>query len=260
LKHDLARACLTEFKENGLEISSIADIPGSGTGLGSSSSYTVGLLLALSELHNPHWSPASLAEDAYMIEAGCGKTLGKQDHYAAAFGGFHYYQFCQGGHVCVDPICLDKVRQEYIQEQMLLLWTGKTRQAEKILKTQSLNLTHNYEVVEWAKMMRGYADDLAKEIDNGDLDQIGLYLSRGWTLKKKFVGNISDDWIDDIYWKALGAGAVGGKLCGAGGGGFMLFWVDPDKRKDVIEATGLREVPFLMEEKGSTVIYNSETK
>lgn len=257
LKHDLARACINTFKESGLEITSVADIPGSGSGLGSSSSYTVGLLLALSELHNPHWSPSSLAEDAYKIEAGSGKTLGKQDHYAAAYGGFHFFNFKKDGCVSVEPICLDELRQKYIEDWSLLLWTDQTRSAEKILRTQGLNLIHNHESIARADTMRDCAHDLKNCIRGDRFEEIGFFLAKNWSLKKGLSSSISNTWIDKIYEAAMQAGAEGGKLCGAGGGGFMYFWVDPKKRAAVIQATGLREVPFQMAEKGSCVIYNS---
>jgi D-glycero-alpha-D-manno-heptose-7-phosphate kinase len=257
LKHDLARACLKQFNESGLEITSVADIPGSGTGLGSSSSYTVGLLMALSEYHKPpHWSPSSIAEDAFLVEQSCGKILGKQDHYAASYGGFHLFEFNQDGSVCVEPICLGDEQKKYMHDRMLLLWTGKTRQADKILRTQSLNLSHNAESIARAKEMRDSAVALGRSIHEISPVIIGDSLNRNWKMKRGLVQGISDEWIDGIYEKAIEAGAGGGKLCGAGGGGFLLFWVAPENRLHVIEATGLREVPFLMEEKGSTVIYN----
>ena len=261
LKHDLARTCLEVFNEQGLEITSVADIPGAGSGLGSSSAFTVGLLLALSELHDESagWSPKSLAEMAYIVEHWlCGHETGKQDQYAAAYGGLHFYEFCPNGHVRVEPIDLTKEEMDFIWSRLMLFWTGKTRKAAPILTQQSTHLAINQDHIENAKIMQGLAVQLRNDLCAHKLDNIGVTLNSGWMLKKQLADGISNTWIDEIYHRALVAGAQGGKICGAGGGGFLLLWAEPQVQEKVAKAVGLRYVPFRFDEHGSSVIYHGE--
>ena len=258
LKHDLARTCLEVFEESGLEIVSIADIPGAGSGLGSSSAFTVGLLLALTEIRNGVWSPKYLAETAFNVEHWlCGHEAGKQDQYAAAYGGFHFYEFCPNGHVRVEPIDLTKEEMDFIRSRLMLFWTGKTRKAAPILTQQSTHLAINKDHIDNAKIMQGLAVQLRNDLCAHKLDNIGVTLNSGWMLKKQLADGISNTWIDEIYHRALIAGAQGGKICGAGGGGFLLLWVEPQFQADVEKAVGLRRVPFQFENSGSSVIYRS---
>ena len=261
LKHDLARTCLQVFDESGLEITSVADIPGAGSGLGSSSAFTVGLLLALSELRaeSAGWSPKSLAEMAFIVEHWlCGHETGKQDQYAAAYGGFHFYEFCPNGHVRVEPIELEDEEMAYIWSRMMLFWTGKTRKAAPILAQQSTHLAINQDHIDNARIMQGLAVQLRDDLCAHKLENIGVTLNSCWMLKKQLADGISNTWIDEIYHRALTAGAQGGKICGAGGGGFLLLWADPHVQEDVEKAVGLRRVPFRFENSGSSVIYRGE--
>lgn len=261
LKHDLARTCLQVFDEHGLEITSVADIPGAGSGLGSSSAFTVGLLLALSELQAKScgWSPKSLAEMAYIVEHWlCGHETGKQDQYAAAYGGFHFYEFCPNGHVRVMPFDLPEDEMAYLGDRLMLFWTGKTRKAAPILTQQSTHLAINQDHIETARIMRGLADQLRNDLCAHRLENIGVTLNSGWMLKKQLADGISNTWIDEIYHRALVAGAQGGKICGAGGGGFLLLWAEPNAQPEVERAVGLRRVPFRFEGNGSSVIYRGE--
>jgi D-glycero-alpha-D-manno-heptose-7-phosphate kinase len=248
LKHDIARSCLEGIK--GVEIASISDIPSEGSGLGSSSSFTVGLINAIK--HFP--SAKMLAEFAYLIEIRCGHHCGKQDHYAAAYGGLNHYRFNKDGSTCITPLLAFEEKDE-LQERFMLFWTGKTRQASKILKQQALNVAENG-IAEYAALdMRDLANDLSTSLQNGDIEGVGKFLHENWQLKKKLAPGITDTWIDDIYDKAMEAGATGGKICGAGGGGFLLLFAEPQYHASIEKTVGLRRIPFKIEEEGSRVIY-----
>jgi D-glycero-alpha-D-manno-heptose-7-phosphate kinase len=258
LKHDRARACLLLFNESGLEITSVSDAPGKGCGLGTSSSFTVGLLQNLSARWGA-WSPSTLAEMAYSIEAKmCGHPLGKQDQYAAAYGGFHFYEFKKDGSVRVEPLCLSDEQKEYLNRRLMLLWIGRARKADTVLASQSTNLSSHSLYYDRAIQMRDLAIGLMGNIKRGDLACLGEYLHLNWLLKKKLAVGISSEKIDGFYDSARKAGAMGGKICGAGGGGFLLFFSEPDRQKAIEEAVGLRRVDFKMEESGSKVVYNNE--
>jgi D-glycero-alpha-D-manno-heptose-7-phosphate kinase len=257
LKHDLARAVLQMFDLKGVEITSVSDIPGEGSGLGSSSSFTVGLLNAISKYcGHSYCSPSNLAEMAYLIEMGCGHALGKQDHYAAAYGGLHYYQFNKDGSVCVAPL-LSKEIKEGLEKQLLLFWTGKTRKASVILKQQAGNVSKDG-LAEFAALdLRDMAKFFRSELCIGDYSNTGYVLRDNWELKKKLANGITNPWIDDLYEKALNEGAVGGKLCGAGGGGFLILFADPKHHYFIEKAINLRRIPFHIEEEGSKAIYEN---
>lgn len=250
LKHDIVRTCLEG--QNGLEITSVSDIPGEGSGLGSSSSFTVGLLNALK--HIP--GTCNLAEMAYLAEVRCGHGAGKQDHYAAAYGGMHLFKFNQNGSVCVEPL-LDREERDDLQSKLMLFWTGKTRQASKILKQQAIAVGKDGPAEFAALDMRDIALELYRQLKYGNIDMVGYYLHENWELKKKLAPGISDPWIDDIYEKALEAGATGGKICGAGGGGFLLLFAQPEDQPTIEKTVGMRRIPFRIEEEGSKVIYGS---
>jgi len=248
LKHDIARACLQGMA--GLEITSVSDIPGEGTGLGSSSSFAVGLLNALH--HIP--GTGNLAEMAYLAELGCGHGAGKQDFYAAAYGGLHLFQFHKDGSVCAEPLITNGDILE-LQDYFLLFWTGKTRRASKILHQQAINISQDGTAEFAALDMRDLALDLARELRDGNIEAVGPFLNENWALKKKLAPGISDVWIDDVYEKAMEAGATGGKICGAGGGGFLLLFAEPKYHAAIELTVGMRRIFFEIEEEGSKVIY-----
>lgn len=250
LKHDIARSCLEGI--TGVEVTSVSDIPGEGSGLGSSSSFTVGLVNAIKHMPSAH----TLAEVAYLVELGCGHPVGKQDFYAAAYGGFAYYQFNRDGTVCVIPLLTPEQRKE-IQKYFLLFWTGKTRKASKILKQQSVNVSENGNAEFAASDMRETATMMLRSLQAGDIAYTGAYLDANWELKKKLAPGITSPQIDEWYDLGMNAGATGGKLCGAGGGGFLLFFAEPKWHESIKRAVGLRHIPFKIEEKGSEVIYGS---
>jgi D-glycero-alpha-D-manno-heptose-7-phosphate kinase len=248
LKHDIARVCLEGI--TGVEVTSVSDIPGAGSGLGSSSSFAVGLINAIR--HMP--SVYALAEVAYLAELSCGHGCGKQDHLAAAYGGLHFFKFLKSGHVEVEPI----TPPEGFQEQLMLFWTGKTRKAAPLLKKQSENISENG-LAEYAALdMRDLAYKLRSDLIDGDIFTLGECLHNNWELKKKLAEGISNRRIDELYSLARSLGATGGKVCGAGGGGFLLLCADPSCHERIEKAIGLRRIPIKMSEEGSKVIYDSE--
>lgn len=259
LEHDLVRETLNLYNERGLEITSISDIPGSGTGLGSSSAFTVGLLSCISGMkrHGTPWPASMLAETAYSIEANlCGHPVGKQDQYAAAYGNFNFYEFQQGGNISVQPIVLRKEEREYIQNHMMLFWTGQTRSANDILQEQKEHFSaHNERVIESGNRLREIAIRAHAEFRSGSFINMGHFLDQNWQEKKNLASGVSNDGIDYLYRRAIKAGATGGKLCGAGGGGFLLFFVEPHKQGNVIQELNLPVVKFNLEKEGSKVIY-----
>lgn len=259
LKHDLARETLKHFQIKGIEIASMADIPGDGSGLGSSSSFTVGLLGALSKKINGHIYPKKmLAETAHTVEAKlCQHSgVGKQDMYAAAYGGLHYYEFKPDEGVEVQPIFMSPEQKAYLESHLMLLYTGTTRKAETILSDQEKNMKTSRESIEADCALRDMAVRLAVDLESGNFHAIGTYLHEGWKLKKRLSDAISTPELDTLYAKAIECGALGGKLLGAGGGGFFLFFADPKLHADIRNATGLRQVEFKVEEKGSEIIYD----
>lgn len=260
LKHDLVRETLKLLWMRGVEISSVSDIPGSGTGLGSSSAFAVGLLGAVSQHINSKTYPRKiLAETAFTVESHlCGHVgVGKQDHYAASYGGLHYYQFEKNDSVSVEPICIDEWHKKWMEERLLLLYTGITRSSDFILRNQADNLYGNKESIRAAIELKELAFNLGSEMQAGDFSNIGEYMQRGWFLKRGLSDAISNSELDRTYSQALEAGAVGGKLLGAGGGGFFCFFAPPEKHADICESTGLRQVPFRFDEEGMKVIYDS---
>lgn len=258
LQHDLVREALNLYNERGLEITSVSDIPGEGTGLGSSSSFTVGLLASLSgkTRSGTPWPPVMMAESAYSIEANlCGHPVGRQDQYAAAFGGFNLYSFTNGN-VSVQPIVVPKDGLEHIERNLMLFWTGQSRSANEILRVQNARMRDNHpDVIAYGIAMRDIAFELKDSLERGSYRVLGKALHLNWSMKKEMSVGISNDSIDALYNRAMETGALGGKLCGAGGGGFLLFYVPINYQEKVKAALGLQQVPFKFEKEGSKVIY-----
>jgi D-glycero-alpha-D-manno-heptose-7-phosphate kinase len=255
IKNSIARECLRFMEvKPPIYISTIADLPGS-TGLGSSASFTVGLLNALHTLAQARVSAVQLAEEACYIEMeALKKPIGKQDQYAAAFGGFNQFFFQASGKVVISPKHLPGKQIERFFDSLLLFWTGISRSADVILKTQQENTNEKFASL---REMRDLSFQLATAMEKTiDLHEFGEILSAGWNLKRDLTDSISSSQIDAWYHKALQAGAYGGKLCGAGGGGFLLFVVPEAKQPAVRQA--LSELACLSvryESKGSQVVY-----
>ena len=251
------REALKEFKTSGVEVVSVADIPGGGSGLGSSSSFAVGLTLAMRRYNglSLNYHPSTFAETAYFIERDlCGHPVGKQDHYAAAYGGLNFFRFNTDDTVTIQPIRIKETVRDLMQNNMLLFWVGKTRHSNRILVEQAKGLRDG-STDDVAQQMRGSVISLLEELSHGTVDAIGEYLEHNWYLKKKLALGISNKEIDTYYDKAIEAGASGGKLCGAGGSGFLLFYAEHKYHADIENALGLRRVPFQICDEGSQVIY-----
>ena len=255
LEHGLVREALRKVGiRNGIEITTIADIPSKGTGLGSSSSITVGLLNALYAFKGHRAGPKKLAEEACEIEIEkLHEPIGKQDQYIAAYGGLQHIRFNADESVVLDPvICPAKTKRE-IENHLMLFYTGKTRQAKDILSTQKKNTPMNKDALD---KMRDQADTLFHDLASLQVARLGETLKEGWALKKSLAKDITNSEIDDMYKKAVSAGAIGGKITGAGGGGFLVLYASPEHQWNVRNALGgLREIEFRLEPQGSKIIY-----
>jgi len=255
LEHGLVREAMRMTGvDRGVEITTLADVPSEGTGLGSSSSITVGLLLALYAYQGQSVTAEDLARQACQIEIDIlGKPIGRQDQYICAYGNLRFITFGSDG-VHVENIELAKQAKRRLNEGLLLFYTGIPRQADQILDEQKANINNRLpELKEMVKLAHEAKNALAGEA----FDEFGQLLHRGWELKKQLSTNVSNTEIDDIYQTARKAHAIGGKITGAGGGGFLLLYCPPGRRDNVRSSLrGLRELPFLFEEDGSKVIFN----
>jgi len=255
IQHELVREALrlTEVDEP-LEITTIGDVP-AGTGLGSSSSLTVGLLTALHGFRHRVVSPRLLAEQACRIELGVlGKPIGRQDQYAAAFGGVNYVRFNPDDTVEVEPVPCRAETLAELERRALLLYTGQTREADPILDRQSKVTEVRLDAL---RSMRDLAGEMRQALaGTGDLDRLAALLHEAWQLKRSLGCGISNRRIDDWYAAARRAGAEGGKLLGAGGGGFLLLIAPPWCHPAIREALGQpREIPFQIARHGSRNIF-----
>jgi D-glycero-alpha-D-manno-heptose-7-phosphate kinase len=263
LKHELIREGLNLVGvTNGIEITSISDIPSQGTGLGSSSAYTIGLLNALYAYIGQHCGAERLAEEACQIEIErCRKPIGKQDQYIAAYGGLQYIQFNPDGSVFVDPIVCNLETKTQLQRRFLLLYTGLTRSADDILREQSHNTESDEEKRNSLRRMTGLARNIRTVLQHNDLGGFGELLHQEWLEKRKLASGISTPQIDEWYETARQNGAVGGKLLGAGGGGFLLLYAPPERFQDITRTLPmLRPVNFRFEPQGSKIIYIEENE
>ena len=240
-----------------VEIASMADIP-AGTGLGSSSTYAVGLLHALHAFKGEYVSGRQLAHEACQIEIErLGDPIGKQDQYIAAYGGMCRIRFNPDESVFVDPVICSPHTRKALQDNLLIFYTGITRRAGDILQIQKATTDQKMDVLTRMKDLCGEILEVLQ--DGRSLHRFGEILHEAWLNKRTLVREISNDSINDYYEKALEAGAIGGKLLGAGGGGFLLFYVEPQNQSRVRKALmRLQELPFRFEQQGSKVIYISD--
>lgn len=254
IKHKYFKAILQKMDVRGVEISSMADVP-AGTGLGSSSSFTVGLLHNLYSYKSKFVSKERLAAEACNTEiVELGQPIGKQDQYAAAYGGLNLYTFNKDGSVFVDPLILPADIYTALEDNLLMFYTGDVRSASDILKEQTQSVTQGQREQNQLEMCQ-LTRDLVMQLQNGNIDSLGEILDQGWQLKKTLSTGISNPRIDELYGTALRNGAIGGKLLGAGGGGFLLFYVRKEKQAALREALQLQELAFSFDRQGSTVIY-----
>ena len=258
VKHPLVREALRMAGNlGGIEITSIADIPARGTGLGSSSSFTVGLLNALHAFESRYASARQLAVESCSIEIErCGEPIGKQDQFAAAFGGFNFIEFHADDSVSVEPIICRRETLQRLQSNILVYYTGITRSASRLLKIQQSVVAAEKgrqkilcRMVELARRMR-------TELQKNNLDAFGEIIHENWELKRRVSPGITSGVIDHWYDRARKAGAVGGKLLGAGKGGFMMFYVPQECHEAVRrQLSELREVQIKFEPQGSRIIF-----
>ena len=250
IRHPLVRAALKKLGfDGGIEITSIADIPSKGSGLGSSSSFTVGLLNALYAYQHSYCSADRLAAEACEIEKG-----GKQDQYAAAFGGFNFIKFYPDASVAIRPIVCKPETIAELQRNLLVVYTGITRKASDILRHKQQAINHA-EVFNTLKGMTWLAQRLVDELQQNNLRAFGEILHENWLLKKRICRSVSSPQIDKWYNTARKHGAIGGKLLGAGTGGFLLFYAPQKKHSAIRTALGLRQIPISFEPQGSKIIF-----
>ena len=258
IRHPLVREAmrLLEIK-GGVEITSIADIPARGTRLGSSSSFTVGLLHVLHAYAERYTSAEQLAREACVIELErCGEPIGKQDQYAAAFGGLNFIQFHPDDSVTVEPIICKRETIQELQDHTLFFYTGLTRSASAILKHQQTGLAAEKKKQNVTRRMAELAHSLRRELQQNRVVSVGDLVHEGWCLKKSLASGISSGQLDEWYLKARKAGAIGGKLLGAGAGGFFMFHAPPERHDAIARALApLRRMKFRFEPQGSRIIF-----
>ena len=260
VKHTLAREALRHFGvTSGIEIVSIADIP-AGTGLGSSSSYLVGLLNAMHTLLHDQATPQKLAEEACQIELEVlKKPIGKQDQYMAAFGGLTSLDIKNDGRVRVTRLELDVDLLETLEHNLLMFFTNEMRDATSILKKQDeATRTKDRVVVQSLCEIKDIGLEISDAISSGDLRRFGELLDAHWQSKKRLAEGISNPQIDAWYELAKRNGAIGGKISGAGGGGFLMLYCEENKARlrEVMRGAGLRELKFRFDFEGSKVVFD----
>ena len=254
LEHELVREAMRMTGvTHSIEITTIADIPSRGTGLGSSSALTVGLLNALHTYAGRTPDAGQLAEEACRIEIDIlGQPIGRQDQYAAAFGGSNQISFLSDDSVVVTPIVLDK---DTLESNYFLVYTGITRKASGILAKQSASSDEKRPELD---TLRQQAIDVRNALESGDHNAVGQLLDASWKIKRELVDGITVSSLDDLYSSIIGMGATGGKLLGAGGGGFFLFQ-GPSEIQKQIESTH-KVIPLIMDSEGSIIIFDDGSR
>lgn len=258
IQHELVRESLKLTGiDGGIEITSIADVPSEGTGVGSSSAYTVGLLHALYAYRGRFCSANELAEAACQIEIDRVKRpIGKQDQYIGAHGGLQSLTFNQDGSVFVDPIIMNPKAKSRLAENLLMFYTGISRDANKILLKQKQNVTSSKALFQTMQEMAKIAGQMKAVLQHNDVDSFGELLHQNWLLKRNLVTGITNPKIDYYYQLARRQGALGGKICGAGGGGFLLLYAPKSRQSRIIASlSALRVFPVSFEPQGSKIIY-----
>ncbi len=242
--------------ENGIEIVSISDIPSRGTGLGSSSTFLVGLLQALHGYKGEFVNSEELAREAVKIEREILREPGgKQDQYIAAYGGTNLMKFMNDGSVDIDQVISHDSNVKRVEDSLLLLYTNRERSSAEIHNDQIANSDGKMEIYD---EMRSLAEGTFRALCDGDVNALGETMHKNWLLKRKLSGKISDDWIDNLYEKAMKLGAKGGKIVGAGGGGFLLLVAEKEKHDIIANELGLRRTDFRFSNAGSRVIFVGE--
>jgi len=260
LDHEIARACMEQTGiSNGLEITSMADIP-AGSGLGSSSTYTVGLLNALHNMNRDYISLNELAEEACFIEMEkLQKPMGKQDQYLAAYGGFTVLEIAKNGKVIVEKANISYNTIENLKRNLLMFYTGKQRLNKEILNAQDKSTKSNEkDVIESLHYIKESGYKILDIVESGDITQLGKMFDKHWQYKKKLAKGITNPEFDKIYELAKKNGALGGKISGAGGGGFFTFYCEENQEKlrSAMTSEGLRELKFDFDFEGTKILAN----
>jgi D-glycero-alpha-D-manno-heptose-7-phosphate kinase len=257
IEHPIIREALQRYYlAPGVEVVSVADIP-SGTGLGTSGSFTVGLLRALAARRRNFATAHSLAVEACDIEIGSlGRPVGKQDQFIAAYGGVAVMEFRPDGSVEVLPLRMSSETLAQLESNLLMFFTGYSRDADLILGEQKTKSEDNDQsMIENLHMMKELGYEVKSALETGDVDAFGEIMNRHWMHKKERSTSMTNPLIDRYYSKALANGAIGGKLVGAGAGGFLLFYTRRHAElREAMAYEGLQEVPFGFDFEGSTVL------
>lgn len=261
VQHPIVRVALEQFGLEGIDINSIADIP-AGTGLGSSCSFTVGLLHALYTYTGKYASKEQLARNACRVEIDILKDpIGKQDIYAAAYGGLNLITFNPDETVQVEPVIMPPACKAALLQNLYLFYLGGSRPAANILAEQQANIHRDRRKADLVARMADLARHLRVSLVNGNINDMGPMLDENWQLKKQLSDQISDPWIDSCYETAKRNGATGGKLLGAGGGGFLLLYCEKQHQEKLRSGLGdLRDMKFAFDSFGTQVIYYEENK
>ncbi len=258
IQHPIIREALKllDWKKPCLELCSMADIP-AGTGLGSSSSFTTALLRALHTMQGNIVSTRTLAEEACEIEMNrLNEPIGKQDQYIASYGGITCMNFHKDGYVWVDPLRISDETLYNLEDNLILYFTGFSRSAGNILKEQNdKSKEHNEDMLKNLDFVKDLGYQSKNALEKGDLDEFADIMNVHWEYKKKRSGGMSNPQIDEWYSLARSHGALGGKMIGAGGGGFLMFYIkDKARLRDAMRDTGMSEVRFRFEKEGSRIL------
>ncbi|MBA46408.1 MAG: GHMP kinase [Euryarchaeota archaeon] len=257
IQHELVREAMKSTGvTSGIEITTIADIPSRGTGLGSSSAVTIGLLNALSSLAGNPMSSEELAKEACRIEIEIlGQPIGKQDQYAAAIGGINTIGFLPDGSVSIDPLTLSDNTKQRIEDEFLLVYTGLTRSANTVLSKQKEMTSERMDEL---STLRLQAFQVRSALEEGNLSEVGQLLEESWQIKRTLVDGITGELLDNLHDQLIDAGGTGAKLLGAGGGGFFLVHGDPDMKQRLEKSLDPKHkiLPLFIDYQGSTIIHD----
>ena len=256
IQHPIIKTVFKKYDIKGVDFNSSADIP-SGTGLASSSAFTVGLINLCNIYTDKYLNKEEIASEACKIEIeDLKEPIGKQDQYACSCGGLNFIEFHKCGHVQVEKLYLQSDAYHVLEKNLLMFYTGKTRYAGSILAEQKKNTTNDEEKIKNLHKMVQLSKDLKDELLRGNANSMGEILHAGWMYKKELANGITNPLIDELYETAINHGAKGGKLLGAGGGGFLLFYVEEQYRNKVRCAlSNLKEIDFKFDNKGTNVVY-----
>jgi D-glycero-alpha-D-manno-heptose-7-phosphate kinase len=261
VQHPLIRECLAITKSRPpLEIASFADLPSKGSGLGSSSAFAVGLLKGLYSYQGLNVSSETCAQQACEVEIErLAEPIGKQDQYACAYGGTNLIRFKVNGDVHVEPVVMSREQRKEIAGRLLLFYTGITRKASEVLEEQKQRVMSRQDTFDVLRRMRDQALELANDLAKGDHRKLGTHLHQNWQWKQSLASKVTNGKLGEIYQRAMRAGADGGKLLGAGGGGFFLFHCKPSNQARLCESLNdLLRVPFSLDSQGTRIIFSDE--